>query len=223
MADTAAKAVPADTQSRPEQFVPDEVDLRARFYALLSALLVAPPSQNVLNLLGALDADDTPLGQALGALADAARQTGQATVREEYDAIFIGITRGEIVPYASYYLTGFLHEKPLAVIRRDLAALGVERSPDRCEPEDHLGFLLETMHGLILQAWPDAPPNADQTFFQNHLHPWADACLADIEAAPSARLYAPLATVGRLFLAIERDAFGMAPETPTGTRSQERL
>lgn len=219
----ASPAVTAAPPSAPSAFSSEDAadrELRARFYALLSSLLSSPPTAEILTLVAALEADETPLGLALGQLATIAQATGPGAVREEFDALFIGITRGEIVPYASYYLTGFLHEKPLAHIRRDLIALGIERIPGRCEPEDHLGFLLETMHGLALGTFPDTPAEAEKTFFQTHILSWADACLADIETASSARFYKPLATVGRLFLAIEREAFGMSPETPRRSFAQ---
>ena len=44
--------------------------------------------------------------------------------------LFIGVGRGELLPFASVYMTGFLNEKPLATLRNDMVTLGVERSPD---------------------------------------------------------------------------------------------
>jgi TorA maturation chaperone TorD len=52
----------------------------------------------------------------------------------EYQDLFIGLARGELVPYGSYYLTGFLHEKPLSKLRQDMARLGVEREDGVAEP-----------------------------------------------------------------------------------------
>ncbi|MFA7429353.1 MAG: molecular chaperone TorD family protein [Rhodospirillaceae bacterium] len=203
------KAVAAD---RP---VPDEDLMRAQFYALLSRLLVAAPGADVLGDLAGLTGDDTDIGQALAALGKAAKATTAEAAEAEFNALFIGLTRGEIVPYASYYLTGFLHEKPLAVLRDDLAALGIERSPGHCQPEDHAGFLCEVLCGLILGTYGAPDLAVQKAFFDKHFSPWADALFADIEAAPSAVFYRPVAMIGRLFTAVERDAFAMAGDLST--------
>ncbi|MEI9806344.1 MAG: molecular chaperone TorD family protein [Pseudolabrys sp.] len=41
-------------------------------------------------------------------------------VEREFFNLFIGVGRGELMPYGSFYLTGFLHERPLARLREDL-------------------------------------------------------------------------------------------------------
>ena len=46
--------------------------------------------------------------------------TNAERVEREYFDLFIGLGRGELLPYGSYYLTGFLHERPLARLREDL-------------------------------------------------------------------------------------------------------
>lgn len=190
--------------------------LRARFYGLLSAVLIDAPDAALLDQLAALEGDDSPLGRALQALAAEAAAITPEQAADEYMALFVGLTRGELVPYASYYLTGFLNERPLAALRRDLAGLGVRRSPGRCEPEDHVGILCEVLHGLLSGATP-APPDAAARIFATHLEPWAEAFFSDLEAAPSARLYRPVGTLGRIFLDIEREATAMlgTPDTRT--------
>lgn len=190
--------------------VADEDLMRAQFYALLSRLLLAPPDSDVLGDLAGLTGDDTDIGRALAALGEAARTCDAAAAEVEFNALFIGLTRGEIVPYASYYMTGFLHEKPLADLRDDLARLGVERAPGHCQPEDHAGFVCEVLSGLIVGAYGPPDLAVQKAFFDAHFSPWADALFSDIEAAPSAALYRPVATIGRLFVAVERDAFAMA-------------
>ncbi|MGC2856026.1 TorD/DmsD family molecular chaperone [Novispirillum sp. DQ9] len=200
--------MPADAAAaRP---VADEDLMRAQFYALLSRLMTAPPDQEILGDLAGLRGDDSDIGRALAALGDAARATTAAAVEDEFNALFIGLSRGEIVPYGSYYMTGFLHEKPLADLRDDLAALGVERAPGHCQPEDHAGFICEVLCGLILGTYGEPDIEVQKKFFDTHLSPWADALFADIDAAPSAAFYRPVAAIGRLFMAVERDAFSMA-------------
>lgn len=189
----------------------DEDVLRARFYALLAALLVAPPSQGILGRLTALpDEDDTELGRALGALARAARDSSPAQLEEEFNALFVGIGRGELVPFASYYLTGFLHEKPLAVLRDDLARLGIQGSDQVAEPEDHMATLCEVMQVLIEGAFGHQPCLAEQkAFFTAHLKPWAGKFFADLQQAESARFYRAVGALGQVFLDVEAQAFAM--------------
>lgn len=199
------------------QSVGEEDVLRARFYTLLSNLLLAPPPKDVLADLARLSGDDTPLGQALGALAEAAAQADADAVSEEHMAVLVGVTRGEVVPYASHYLTGFLHEKPLAEVRDSLRALGIERSPGQAEPEDHIGILFDVMRGLILGELGNGAGLAEQkAFFDKHIAPWADTLFRDIETARSARFYRAVGAVGRAFLDIEREGLTMVGEKGEG-------
>ncbi|HEY0352037.1 MAG TPA: molecular chaperone TorD family protein [Enterovirga sp.] len=196
--------------SAPPRMDRDEVDLaRAGEYALLSNLLAEAPDSDLLAALARLPGDGTPLGSAHAALAQAAAATDAAAVEREYFDLFVGLGRGELLPYASYYLTGFLHERPLARIREDLAGLGVERDPQRSEPEDHLALLCEVMAGLAQGSF-DATEAEQARFFARHLRPWAEKFFADLEAAKSARFYRAVAGYGRAFLAIEGEAFTIA-------------
>ncbi len=190
----------------------DDADLlRARLYAGLAQLLIRPPSAALLNSLATLRPDATPLGQALGNLGAVAATISEASARREYEALFIGVVRGEVVPYASYYQTGFLHDRPLARLREEMRGLGIERAPDVCEPEDHLGSLCDVMAGLITGAFGDtAALGTQRRFFDRHLSVWAPRCFADIEAAEAAALYRPVGQVGRLFFEIEAEAFALA-------------
>jgi len=184
--------------------------LRARFYGLLATLLVAPPPEELLRRLATLGADSTPLGTALGHLAQAAAAADADQVADEFASLFVGVTGGEIMPYGSWYLTGFLHEKPLAELRDDMARLGIERSPGVSEPEDHAASLCEMMQGLISGLF-DEPLDlpAQKAFFQTHLGSWMPRFLADLDKAPSARFYRAVAEIGRVFLEIEVQAFAM--------------
>lgn len=204
--------VSAETYS-PTRYVapplPDEEAQRARLYALLGRLLAAPPDAGLLGALAGLRGDDSELGRAFAALAQAATADPDA-VAQEYHDLFIGLTRGELLPYGSYYRTGFLHEKPLAALRGALAALGIARSPAVKEPEDHIAALCEVMAGLIDGAYGAAQPLAVQReFFEAHIAPWAGRFFADLTAAEAARFYAAVGELGRLFAAIEAAAFAM--------------
>jgi TorA maturation chaperone TorD len=192
-----------------DEILPEEW-LRAQQYRLLARFLAAPADAELLGLARGFAGDDTGFGRALAELAGrAGRVTPEAASREYHD-LFIGIGRGELVPYASYYLTGFLNEKPLANLRGDMARLGIARAETVREPEDHIAALCEMMAGLITGAFGaplDLP--AQRAFFDRHLAPWAAVLFEDLEKARSAWLYAPVGTLGRLFMGIEKTAFTM--------------
>ena len=187
----------------------DEVDAaRAQEYALLSVLLARAPDAALLERLAGLRGDTTPLGLAHVALADAAQRSNAERVEREYFDLFIGLGRGELLPYGSYYLSGFLHERPLARLRADLNRLGIERVASQAEPEDHAAILCEIMSGLVSRRFP-APAGADRELFEQHLAPWIGRFFADLERAEAADLYRPIGTLGRVFGEIETDAFAL--------------
>ncbi|HEY4773413.1 MAG TPA: Cro/CI family transcriptional regulator, partial [Xanthobacteraceae bacterium] len=115
-----------DLFAQPDVTRDDVDDVRAQEYALLSALLARAPDGELLRRLASLRGDASPLGLAHAALAEAAKAARADAVEREFFNLFIGIGRGELMPYGSYYLTGFVYERPLARLRGDLAALGIE-------------------------------------------------------------------------------------------------
>jgi TorA maturation chaperone TorD len=196
-------------QSEQNQQPPDDVAAaRAQEYALLATLLGRAPDAKLLESLAGLRGDATPLGIAHAALAQAASETTVERVEREYFNLFIGLGRGELMPYASYYLTGFLHERPLARLRADLAPLGIERAEGNCEPEDHAATLCEIMAGLVTGRLP-APEGTDQKIFEKHLSPWIGRFFADLERAEAADLYRRIGTLGRVFIEVETEAFSL--------------
>jgi TorA maturation chaperone TorD len=188
----------------------DEVDAaRAQQYALLAVLLARAPSADLIARLATLRGDASPLGLAHVALAQAASVADTERVEREFFNLFIGIGRGELLPYASYYLTGFLNERPLARLRADLARLGIERVTGHSEPEDHAAVLCDIMAGLADGRF-GIPAGADRDFFEKHLAPWIGRFFADLEQAQAADFYRRIGTVGRLFMAVESEAFTLA-------------
>jgi len=123
--------------------IAQEDQLHADLYGFLAALLARPADQALLGQSAGLTGDDSPLGGAIKALARVAAQSTPDVVEREFNALFIGVGRGELLPFASYYLTGFLNEKPLAQLRKDMAALHITRAPNVYEPEDNIASLLE--------------------------------------------------------------------------------
>jgi TorA maturation chaperone TorD len=171
---------------------------------------MAKPDAASLSVARALSGDDTEFGKAFSALARIAGKIDEHEAGEEYDGLFIGLGRGELLPYGSYYLTGFLNEKPLAKLRNDLRALGIQRREAVCEPEDHIGSLMEMMAGLISGRYgKPASIETQRDFFMAHIEPWAEHFFQDLEAARLSRFYQPVGTIGRLFMEIEKSAFAM--------------
>ena len=187
----------------------DDVDIaRMEEYALLSALLMRPPDARLLRDISAIRADSTQFGRAHAALAQAAETTNPERLEREYFNLFIGLGRGELLPYGSYYLTGFLHERPLARLRGDLVEIGIVRTEQHCEPEDHIAILCEIMAGLAGGRFV-APDDSERRIFERHLAPWAGRFFTDLEATPGAQFYRHVGRVGHLFMDIETEAFAL--------------
>ena len=188
---------------------PDEVDAgRAQEYALLAVLLARAPDAALLKRIAKLRGDTTPLGVAHAALAQAADGASAEKIAREFFDLFIGVGRGELLAYGSYYLTGFLNERPLARLREDLHALGIERVEKQCEPEDHAAILCEIMAGLIGGQFPAAVERQRQ-IFEKHLAPWIGRFFADIAVADAADFYRQVGAIGHLFIEIETEAFAL--------------
>jgi TorA maturation chaperone TorD len=203
------------TVLRPDLYgAPDAVDeidaARARQYTLLSALLRRAPDADLLTRLAALRGDSSPLGTAHAGLAEAASATSAEQVEREFFNLFVGIGRGELLPYGSYYLAGFLNERPLARLRDDLAQLGIERVEGEPETEDHAAVLCEIMAGLSDGRF-GAAKEAERELFEKHLAPWIGRFFADLERAKAAVLYRRIGTLGRVFMEIEAEAFALTP------------
>jgi TorA maturation chaperone TorD len=195
--------------SPPPQDVP-ETDLvnenRAGAFALLGALLAAEPDRALLRLVAGLPGNDSTIGTAIAELAAAAALATPKAVEREYFDLFVGVGRGEILPYASYYLTGFLHERPLAELRATLTALGVRRQHGVPEPEDHIAFVAETMAGLLRGEIAAIPGMDPDEFYARHIRPWAGRLFADLLASQRADFYRAVGGFGRALLDIENAA-----------------
>ena len=180
--------------------------IRANIYRLLAALLAGPPSGEVLKLLeGINDADDgTSLMAAAWKLFKlAGRQTTQAKLDDEFHDLFVGVGRGELVPYASWYMTGTLMGRPLARLRADLAGMGFERQADVSEPEDHVAALCEIM-AMIISSAGEITFESQRAFFNNHLSAWINDFFSDLQKTNSARFYRAVGRLGEEFMKIEK-------------------
>jgi TorA maturation chaperone TorD len=187
----------------------DDVDAaRAQEYALLATLLSRSPDAQLLGRLARMRGDASPLGIAHAALGEAAERTDAERVGREFFDLFVGLGRGELLPYASYYLTGFLYERPLARLRGDLKRLGIEQEPGQSEPEDHAAILCEVMAG-IAGGQLAVESGAGREIFDKHMAPWIGRFFADLERAEKADFYARVGTLGRTFVEIETEAFAL--------------
>jgi TorA maturation chaperone TorD len=202
----AAEAVDAQAISDTRQI--DEIDhARAQEYALLAALLSHSPDAQMIEHLSRLSGGEaTQLGAAHAALSAAAASMEPERIEREYFDLFVGLGRGELFPYASYYLTGYLYGRPLARLRETLRQIGVERTEGQSEPEDHAAVLFEVMAGLN-GGQIMAPSGTDRTIFESHLKPWIGRFFSDLEHAKSATFYSCVGTLGRTFMEIETEAF----------------
>lgn len=194
-----------------EGAIAEEDALRAGVYDLLGALLAHPPKRDLIDRVAGLEGDSSEIGHAVRALSRVAKATSEQAAEREFFDLFVGVGRGELLPYASYYMTGFLNEKPLAILRNDMARRGIERAPSVFEPEDNIASLCEMMAGLILGRFGEPAGLADQKdFFAAHIGPWAGHFFADLEGAKASVFYAPVGALGRAFMDIEREAFRLA-------------
>ena len=197
-------------KSENQAVVSEEDELRAQLYEFLATLLRVEPTDAVVKHVADLSGDDTSIGQASSTLAHLAQKMDGTSVRNEFVDLFIGVGRGELLPYCSYYLTGFLNEKPLAKLRQDMAAIGIARADGVKEPEDHIASLCDMMAGLIRGQFGRSFTLAEQaSFFKKHLAPWAGLFFNDLESAKNAVFYAPVGSIGKVFMDIESKSFDM--------------
>ncbi len=187
---------------------------RARIYRLLGTLLISPPQKELISRIKTIDSAENqlaaPMAAAWHALRDASVNIGDIeSLNPEFHNLFIGVGRGELVPYASWYVSGLLLGKPLATLRRSLAELGIERKADISEPEDHIAALCEVMSMLILERGENSFTHQN-LFFSQYLKSWAGEFFNDLQHAPSARFYKAVGKFGIRFIEMEKQYFSIS-------------
>lgn len=189
---------------------------RADLYGLISNLFYAAPSAELLNAIAAADSlcadtDATPFCMAWRRLQQMCRDADPIAVREEFDVLFVGVGRGLVLPYASYYLTGFLMEKPLARLREDLGGFNLTKKSSSSEPEDHLAAICDVMRFLILGSDEHPPADLDRQreFFDRYLKPWYARLCEDLQKTKKTAIffYSGAAALARAFFDLEVDSF----------------
>jgi TorA maturation chaperone TorD len=189
--------------------VSEEQQARSGTYTLLGALLNSPCSAPVVDLLTSIDISDSS-GEALpwGKLQSGIVGADLDDLAHEYHALFVGLGRGELLPYGSVYLTGFLQEKPLADLRVDLQALGFEVTDSTHEPEDHAGALCEVM-GIMAGSPDEFSHETQKAFFSQHMGSWMTEFFDDLIKARESGFYRSVGEFGHAFIAIEKQYFAM--------------
>lgn len=178
--------------------------LRAEIYFLLSTLYRKCPDQELLDFLSDIETEaaQSDMQRAWLALSESARNADLNTLEDEYQDLFIGIGRGEVVPFASWHRTGSLMEKPLADIRQDLERLGFQREEGVKEPEDHIAALCEVMALISNQD-----EKQQQAFFNNHIATWFDKFVTQVKQAEHANFYRAVAQFTMSYLSLEQVRF----------------
>lgn len=199
--------VPPTTATHGGDYPPpnEEARLRAHTYSVLASLLSAPPTADTIHnlaLIGVAPRDDG--GDLAGAWAQLQRAAATADLQaldDEYHDLFIGLGRGEMVPFASWHITGFLMEQPLSDLRDDLKSLGIEADENQKDPEDHIAALCEAM-ALIIRA-DDIDESREREFFMRHIHAWGQEFFQQLQTARAAQFYRAVGLLGRRFVELE--------------------
>jgi TorA maturation chaperone TorD len=202
-----------------QEVVSDEDLARARWYQFFSGILRDAPDASWLRSVSA-EADtpadasdrtaadgDAPLSQAWSEFAASAARARPEAVRLEFDQVFLGVGKAMVPPNASYYLSGFLNERPLADLREHLASLGLARRDDIAETEDHIASLCEVMAYLVADDGVPGRLDAQRDFFGRFVAPWYERFTDALEACDDADFYRAVARLLRRFLEVERLGF----------------
>lgn len=187
-----------------ENPVEQEQQYRAAAYGMLASLLRDVPDATLMSQVAkfsGVDEGGDEMALSMSLLGLAAERCSVESVNDEYHALFIGIGRGELLPYGSFYLTGFLMEKPLGDLRDDLDRLGFEREAEVYEPEDHVAALCEVMAMLIQDG---SSIDTQRVFFVSHINSWFKQFFTEMSAADNAVFYKAVARFGAAFLEIEK-------------------
>ncbi len=200
-------AAPVNFES-PRVIAPED-QARADYYALLASLFFRAPDERLLQAIALAEPPEGVLAAPWQMLADASSLIPAEAVSEEYATIFVGVGRPPLMLFGSFYLAGFMMEKPLAELRDDLAKMGFARVAEVRESEDHLAALCDVMRAMILGDVSTKPFGTaeQQTFFMTHVNPWVFRCTKNILEYHQSNYYKPVAAFAQAFFEIEAEAF----------------
>jgi TorA maturation chaperone TorD len=191
-------------QGRPGWYT-SHAAIRTDSYVLLAAFLSGPPVPELLDLGGKLRCEEEipeKIQQALNVFSQACESCARQDFADEFHRLFVGLGRGEVVPYGSWYKEKMMQSGPLALIRADLQKMSIVRQADTYESEDHAGVLCEIM--ALISSPENAVPHKEQArFFNRHMASWMMTFFADLQALKEAEFYRSLAAFGHCFLEAE--------------------
>ncbi|NQW69927.1 MAG: molecular chaperone TorD family protein [Betaproteobacteria bacterium] len=190
---------------------------RADLYGLIARLFHQAPDQELLDQIAAsmpegqeVQAEDAPLSKVWHTVVELAKTNSAKVWQDEFDLNFISVGRPKIILNGSFYMAGYLNERPLVEIRRTLNAFGLESAEEISETEDHISAVCEVMRYLI--AGDDVEVSNltnEKAFFNDYIRPWYEDLCAAIDDVPEMRLYHSVAALTREFLDIESQSFDM--------------
>ncbi len=193
----------------------EQHQIRQEIYGLLAHLFRSAPEQALIDWLVTIETEESDthgMSQAWNQLVKAAEKSStEATLEkldDEYQDLFIGVGRGEVMPFGSWHVAGALMEKPLVALRQDLMQLGFERADDVKEPEDHISALCEVMAMLIEAGDAEV---LQQRFFNRHIQPWYVSLCDQINNAENADFYKSVACLVEAFFTVEQTRFAKNP------------
>ena len=185
-----------------------EDQARANFYALFSRLFYGPPDAGLLAALAQVDdleADDKTIAACWAELSTAAASADPEAVREEYERVFVGTGKAPVTLYSSAYSMKYTNETPLALLRGELATLGLVRRNEVGEPEDHIAALCDTMRYLVSER----ELSEQQRFFTRWIHPSAEPLCNAIEQSEQTVFYKTVGRLAKAFFSLEHSGFEM--------------
>lgn len=196
------------------RMLPPEEAARGDFYALLAALLIAPPSQGLLANLGCAGPieGDPALAKAWRGLVDASSVMDAAAAAIEHEELFASVGKAPVSIYAGHYLGAPSIDHPRVRLQAELATLGLARAERVSEPEDHIGGLLEVMRVLVAggPGRKPAPLSEQRRFYLAYVEKAATGFFKALADAPQANYYRHAAAVGAAFMALESQSFSLA-------------
>ena len=200
-----------DVKFEAPRSIEPEDQARADYYALLASLFYRAPDTRLLQAIAIAEPPVGVLSSTWQRLADASNVVPEDALAEEYDAVFIGMGKPPVMVYGSFYMAGFMMEKPLAALRQNLAELGFVRAQNVREPEDHLAAICDVMRAMI-QGDLDAKPQSlatQKAFFLTHVKPWVFDCTNAISAYHQSNFYKHVAAFAAAFFEVELEALEM--------------
>ncbi len=175
---------------------------RAYLYRLLARLFSLPVDQPLLDSIAAIELLEPEnrgaYHSAWRTLAQIAATMAIEKLDDEFHQLFIGLGRGELSPFYSYYESGFLMEQPLVQLRTDLQKLGYQRQQSNREPEDHISAICEVMALLIIDNREE-----QGEFFQLYIKSWFGRFFDDLKQLQTGTFYPAIARLGKHFLQME--------------------